>query len=197
MYISKTEFPELWALAKIGGYTGQRLEAQVFNGEMRLHSYWDGGERDYFTFIKLDTKEITEIPQNGTMFDGKNYGISALPQGVALVRNHCGRFAHCIIYFNSADITPLLDKPKADLTTDELIVLHFTASYKSSYGGVSNLRFHEAHKETKILLEAWNAAKASLQGKKLLNKAGAITAEGRNIVQNTRQQIREHVKFLP
>ena len=59
-------------------------------------------------------------------------------------------------------------------------VTHATCSLKSSYGGVSNYRFHEARRYTGITAERYEAAKASLIARKLLNKAGAVTVEGQN-----------------
>jgi hypothetical protein len=71
-----------------------------------------------------------------------------------------------------------------ELTEDEEIVLVATRSLKASYGGVSNYRLSEARRYTGIDLHRWETAKAMLIAKKLLNKAGAITVEGRNACPN-------------
>ena len=71
-------------------------------------------------------------------------------------------------------------------TADERTVLIATKSLKSSYGGVSNFRFHEANRSTGITLDRYNTAKSTLIGKKLLNAAGAVTIEGRNLAGSAR-----------
>jgi len=83
------------------------------------------------------------------------------------------------IYVHPSNLAKLLPKP-AELTRHERTVLGYTARLKSSYGGISNYRFHEAHERTGITLAEWDAAKQSIIGKKLLNKRGAITTQGRN-----------------
>ncbi|KPL05710.1 hypothetical protein AMJ85_11125, partial [candidate division BRC1 bacterium SM23_51] len=49
------------------------------------------------------------------------------------------------------------------------------------YAGISNYRFHEAHRQTGITLEQWERGKRALIAKKLLNRAGAATNDGRNV----------------
>ena len=58
-------------------------------------------------------------------------------------------------------------------------------SYKSSYAGVSNYRYIEALRETGISAEDWERSKAECQQMGLLDKRGAITVEGRNVVGQT------------
>jgi len=77
-----------------------------------------------------------------------------------------------------------LSAPKEELTREEKIVLATTRAYKNTYGGESNIRFREAHHETGISAENWEAAKKHLISRKLLTKAGAITNEGRNAISN-------------
>ena len=45
---------------------------------------------------------------------------------------------------------------------------------------INNYRFHEANRETGIDSGSWASAKAALIGRKLLNRAGAITVSGKN-----------------
>jgi hypothetical protein len=90
-----------------------------------------------------------------------------------------GRYEHIEIHTPAENVTRLLPAP-TELTEDEEIVLVATRSLKACYGGVSNYRFSEAKRYTGIDLHRWETAKATLIAKKLLNKAGAITVEGRN-----------------
>jgi hypothetical protein len=62
-----------------------------------------------------------------------------------------------------------------------MIVLVATRSLKNSYAGRSNIRYHEAHRETGITEERWNTAQQSCIDKKLLRKNGSITNEGQHV----------------
>jgi len=118
------------------------------------------------------------------MFEaGKPRDLEALPPGIVIVKHSifCGKDTGITIYANANELVPLLPA-KAELTSHENTVLTFTRSYKSSYAGVSNYRFYEASRATGIKIDEWNAAKAALIERKLLNKAGAITPAGRNAV---------------
>ena len=53
-----------------------------------LDSYWDGGSRDYYTFVEIATGKRLEVGSNHPMFEKekpRNLG-GQLPDGVALVR---------------------------------------------------------------------------------------------------------------
>jgi hypothetical protein len=108
----------------------------------------------------------------------------ALEAGRAIVchKVFCGKDMGLTIYVHPSNLAKLLPKP-VELTGHEQTVLSYTASLKSSYGGISNYRFHEAHQRTGIILAEWDAAKQSLISKRLLNKRGAITTQGRNALQ--------------
>ena len=81
----------------------------------------------------------------------------------------------------SESITKMLPE-KPVLSDDEITVLKYTSSLKSSYAGIKNYRFHEAHRNTGISLDNWNTTKQALIDKKLLRKNGSITADGRNAI---------------
>jgi hypothetical protein len=74
--------------------------------------------------------------------------------------------------------------PAGELLEDEKIVLAAIRSLKSSYAGIPNYRFHCVHKKTGITLERWNEVKESLTKKGYLNKAGAITPNGKNVLES-------------
>jgi hypothetical protein len=182
-YVTPNENPELWKIAKAVGYKGKKLTAQPFKGPMSLNSYWSGGSKDNWSFYNLDSGQISTVSQNGTPFDGKDYGLSELPENVCLV-NHCcfcGKYS-CELYFPQSQITKLLGEAP-DISEDESIIIDYTCALKSSYAGVKNYRFVKAKRATGITEERWNAAKQSCIEKKWLNKAGAITPKGRNMRQ--------------
>ena len=105
------------------------------------------------------------------------------PEGYVVVVHANCRWEHVEIIAPASAITPMLPAP-VDLTDDEKTVLIATRSLKSSYNGIPNYRFVEAKRARGITLERWEAAKTSLIDKKFLNKAGAITVEGKNVCPN-------------
>jgi hypothetical protein len=170
------------ALTAYPGYTGKKFQIKVLESTIDVRSYWDGGSRDYYTFVRLDTMAVMPIPQQSA-FDKQVVGADSvqLIPGMVCVKHSifCGKDMGLTIYVHP-DNAPRLLPAKTDLSDDEKIVLTYTCHLKSSYGGISNFRFHEAHREKKITLEAWEAAKASLIVKGLLDKRGAVTIDGRN-----------------
>jgi len=148
----------------------------------RLDSYWSGGSRSYYAFYELATGKTFSVSSNHPLFEKHNpRDLDGLPDGIVLVKHSifCGKDMGITIYANPAQLTPLLP-PKQEVSENERIVLYYTRSLKSSYAGIKNYRFHEAHREKGISQEDWDSAKQSLIGRKLLNKAGAITPAGRN-----------------
>jgi hypothetical protein len=167
-------------------YNGKKFRLEVHAGDFRmnLNSYWDGGSRNSFRLLELATMKSVGIPQNGTMFDGgRDYRDVLIPAGIAVVVHSvsCGKDAGITIHISEANATKLLPPMDTGITDNEKIVLAFTARYKNSYAGASNCRYKEASRVYPIGLSAWESAKDSCITKGLLNKAGAITPEGRNI----------------
>lgn len=162
--------------ASFPSYNGNKFTLD-FKDSIYIDNTWSGGSREQTVFVRLDTftafvppdsyragAQTVPIPEGSVavqhvIFSGKDLGIRFIaPPGAA----------------------KLFPAPAADVTEDEIIVLVATRSYKSSYGGDSNVRFHEARKNTGITEERWLAAKASATAKGYLNKAGAITTAGKN-----------------
>lgn len=183
MYIENDRSIEDLAKIAYPSYNGRKFQVETFKGPKSLNSYWDGGSRTWFVFVNLATMAIYSIEQNGTMFDGKNFTLSELPFNVALVEHShfCGKDMGIRIYFHPDNINRYLP-PVAVLTLNEQIVLASTRSFKSGYAGRKDNRFYEANHYTKITLGDWQAAIESCQAKGLLNKAKAITVNGRNAI---------------
>ena len=68
------------------------------------------------------------------------------------------------------------------MTELELIVLRYTAHYKNTYSGESNIRFTRANKATGITARDWEAVQASLIDDGLLRKNKSITDTGRQVI---------------
>jgi hypothetical protein len=168
------------------GYKGRTVQVRVTEGPLDLRSYWDGGSRTTFAFVRLDTLKTAQMPPQSA-FDAPIGGADAfkLVPGVVVVEHRisCGRDAGICINAHPADANhAALSAPKVDLTRAQRIVLVATRSYKSSYAGRKEYRFHEARQQTRITRAEWDTAKGACIASKLLNKRGAITDAGRNAV---------------
>jgi len=173
--IIKHTFPE---------YNGKNISVSTFEGPMELRSYWDSGARDFWSIINLTTNRSKTIPENGSPFIPKVFKISKLPPNFAVVQWSKGRYEQVIVYVNRDNLSKLLPDKK-EVSWAEKVVLCVTRSLKSSYGGVSDYRFKEALKDTGITKVEWDQAKTALISKGMLNKAGAITNDGKNVIGRT------------
>jgi hypothetical protein len=186
-----TNHPDVISLAKRAypDYGGKTYRVAVAECPINVKSYWDGGSRSYFKFIRLDMRldgasDTIEVPQQSA-FDKQIEGAEhvQLVPGLACVEHSYlrGKDMGIRVYVHP-DNAPKLLPPPTELAEDEYTVLKYTAHLKNTYGGRTNIRYTEAHRETGITVERWEAAKTVLIGKKLLIASGAITGEGRNAV---------------
>lgn len=175
---------KMLAMAVFPGYKGRRYKFQTVTSVSLDGTYWDGGSRSSYGGVNLATGKSAPLPQ----FDPPQFGgpvstpkVDVRP-GMAVVEHSifCGK-DHGITFYVHPDDAPALIPAPADVTEDEKIVLLFTSTLKNSYGGKSNIRFTEATDRYGISQDAWTAAQDSLKARKLLNKAGSITPDGRNV----------------
>jgi len=155
---------------------------------MSLVSHWDGGSRDYFEVVALETGEKRAVPQNGTAFDTFSLDSSPVPaNGLAVVEHSIsqGKDLGLTLHIHPHNATAMLPAPSVELSEHEAFVLAATARLKSSYAGKD--RFENSRKSYPSALsghdmtrDQWEAAKASLIARGMLNKAGAITIAGKN-----------------
>lgn len=96
---------------------------------IRINSYWDGGSRDEFALVHLETLQCAPLPTNThPFFDLARYGVVdqsnralavdhvgnatllLLPPNFALVQAgiFCGKSATAHVYVNAENLTPLL-----------------------------------------------------------------------------------------
>jgi hypothetical protein len=183
MHIQTPEVKELAAKA-FPEYSGKRFEVEPFKGEMQLYSCWNGGSRDYWSFVNLASNKVAPVPENGTPWSngGKIFRCGRLPENIALVRWSRGRFESITIYLHPSNIRADMLPAPTELSWAEKVVLTATRSLKSSYAGIKNYRAVEAKQQTGITLPEWESAKAQLITRGMLNKAGAITDTGRNAI---------------
>jgi len=171
--------------AAFPAYRGRRFALAV-QDKINVKSYWDGGSRDYFVFVRLDDLAILTMPPQSD-FDKQIAGAedAPIPEGFVCVEHSifCGKDHGITIHASTATLSPLLPDQSGVLSWAEQIVLYATRSLKSSYAGIPDLRRHEAKRETDITDDDYTAAKTSLVVAKYLNAVGAITPKGRNACQ--------------
>ena len=183
------------------GYTGRKFQVMA-SEHKHIVSYWDGGTRSYWAVLTMGQGEGSTTQTNAIVEHGKpqlcmvgECGGMGQPAGVdveidanTIVAEHvifCGNDLGIRFYVNPARLPQYLPASANELTREQKIVLIATRSYKSSYAGVSNYRYIEARRETGISLADWERSKAECQQMGLLDKRGAITVEGRNVVGQT------------
>jgi hypothetical protein len=168
-------------------YRGRKFSVRQATA-VNCRSYWDGGSKNTFVWVRLDTMQALALPSSHPYYDSVSQSVEALPTAPGLVcvehSIFCGQDMGITFHVHPASGMNLIP-PSVELTTTERVVLAATAGYKSSYNGKTrrdmandDLRWA---KQSPISVEGWDAAKASLIHKGLLNKAGAIIPAGRNV----------------
>jgi hypothetical protein len=133
--------------------------------------------------------EVVCIPENGHHWCQPGaYVLKTIPQGFAVVRHEiiCGKDCGLVILVHPSTMCPMLEAPKPDgLSEDEKLVLAYTRGLKSSYGGISQYRFHCLNRRKGMSRKRYDEARETLTKNGLLNGAGAITAKGKNVLEAT------------
>lgn len=190
-YTDKKTDPKLSEILGVAFPNCKLKQFQVETAEqVELYgTYWDGGNRNSYSAVNLETMETINLPHfDPPQFGGpvKNPIISLIDQSaqVCIVKlSNVGMRQYITFYFAPENTTKFLqDDSSNSLSKNEKIVLFATKSLKSSYGGIKNYRFSEANSYTGISLSQWETALESLINKNLLRKNKSITPAGRNAV---------------
>ena len=180
---SPDDFLRRIASATFPDYAGRTFKLCVSDAPLNCASYWDGGSRSYFRFLNLSTLAVSDEVPVQSAFDTPVRGLDSvqLPPGFACVEHSifCGKDTGLTIHIQPENAARLLPAPQV-VSRQEHIVLAATDSFKNSYNGQTNYRFHKANRETGITAQEWETAKASLSSRGLLDARGAITAAGKN-----------------
>ena len=157
-----------------------------FKGPRNVNSYWDGGSRDEYRLVELESRRVFAVPTSHPFFDRRDDGercgslqIAELPPGTALVcgGTFCGKPATVRVLLRPENLAKLLPAP-LELTDCERSALNAIAGMKGGY------RAEEFNRRGLGEYSASNPLVASLASKGLvtINKAGAIavTVDGRN-----------------
>jgi hypothetical protein len=195
-----TNHPDIVRLAQraFPDYNGKKFEIKVATHPINCSSYWSGGTRSFFRFMRLSDEQVTnEMPQQSA-FDPTVKGLDSvtLVPGLICLEHclFCGKDMGIRIYYHQ-DNAPKQLELQQELSYDEKVVLYYTRYYKSSYAGIKNYRLYEALRDAKITEERWNVAKDICLQKGYLNWQGAITNEGRNVIEDIQgeYQLKENI----
>lgn len=181
-----TNAPEVRNLAAqaFPGYNGKTFSVSAFNGPRSLPSCWDSGSRSYYVLVNMATGKTWTVPENGNPFSngGKTFRIGRLPHNVALVEHHIafGKDMGIAICVHPENLNRYALPAPQELTRGQKIVLSYTRSRKSSHNGRN--RQQMAFEDCGFPAADWEKSKAECIAVGWLNKAGAITDAGRNVI---------------
>ena len=144
---------------------------------------WDSGYKREYTVVDLTTMRVVPVPNqpspwHQTQLHSDTHNIN--PGYAVVVWQWAGTRHWVEIWGHPQTVSGLITKTP-ELSRDEMIVLCCTRSYKSSYGGIPQYRQYMAMGKGMSSI-VWEETKQKLIERKLLNKAGALTIDGKNAI---------------
>jgi len=92
-------------------YRGRKVSIVPQHCPLNVRSYWEGGSRDYFVFLRLDTFAVASMPAQSA-FDKPVTGADAvtLPAGIVCVEHSifCGKDCGIRIHVNPENLVAML-----------------------------------------------------------------------------------------
>jgi hypothetical protein len=176
-------------------FKGKLVKVLVTPEKIRLESYWDSGNRDYFCFINLETKETKHVPQNGSMFDRNKIDDQAVPANWLLIeRSFRGSLPERItIYVNPVNAASLaLPAPKELPWTHQVVLCSF--GLKNTYNGQSDMRRKESFRATGITPSEYDQAWQELNNQGCFDRRGCLTPKGKTLRESMGFKQLHHLK---
>jgi hypothetical protein len=179
-----------------GAYAGKKFQAEVCE-QVFISSQdgiWDGGSRTTYQMIEAHTSRTIPISDNMSApwnAARKDQTVKLEPGYIVIAHSiFCGKDMGLKFYVHPSNAAALLPAKTDELTPYEKLVLTATRSLKSSYGGQDRYEMMSSEYRSRSILgelayptrAQWDETKTTLIAKGLLNKAGAITVQGRNAV---------------
>jgi len=174
--IAKSAFPD---------YKGKKYRLKM-ELTVDVRSYWSGGSRSFFNFIRLDTLEAFGAMPPQSAYDKPIKGAEAVPllPGLVCVEHLiiAGKDYGIIIHVHPHDLPTYLPTTDNSLTERQLVVLTAARSF------ISSARLKEINcYGWDMTIEEYNSIRSELFNKGFMNKMGAITDSGRNALPDTLQ----------
>lgn len=188
MYV-ESKLPEIKRIIEASGVRGKQgdVVVDVFHGPRTVNSYWDGGSKDEFAIVDLDSGKAWNVPTTHPYFDRRpdgercgNLELRELPPNCCLVQGgtFCGKPATYRIHLREENLAKLLPAPSAEISDGAKSALRIICSIKGGY---------RQDEFTRSGLGRYGADSPLIQELKsagfvTINKAGAIavTTAGRN-----------------
>lgn len=168
-------------LKSLTGYNGTKIQVEIADYKMELRSYWDSGSRDVYTCYDMNGNKQTLRVQDAPLpfWRGGETPVY-VPSPDKFLVNHStfmGKDMGLHVYIHPASVlVGMLPTDKPQISNNELFVLSIICSYKSfarpDYYRGANFKQAEIEEYKRILFE-----------KGWVNKAGAITPAGRNVIE--------------
>ncbi len=170
-------------LASLIGYKGHKIGIEIVDHTMNLYSYWDGGSRHEFYCFDMNGNQISMPIQNAPLpfYNGPKTEYIPSPDRFLIDHFCCGgKDMGLTVYLHPSSImVKALPAPsKPDIQQNDLFVLTTIKAYKSSARP-------DAYRRAGFATAEIDKIKERLFQSGYINKAGAITPAGRNIVERS------------
>ena len=108
MKITKSEFPCLVNLMRdaFPEYKGRKYRVEVCDNDFETHSYWSGGSKDSYVFVRADGKKMSVDSMSAPWTQHSENRKARLVPGLACVRHtyFCGHNCGLTLMLCSADM---------------------------------------------------------------------------------------------
>lgn len=191
--------PAMVPPAMRGNYSGKQFKA-IVSETVTIPAdagLWSGGSRETYRVIHLETgHDAPAADHNASPWDNRRDNTITLQPGFAVVCHSlfCGKDMGLTFYVHPQNAAKLLPAP-VELSELDKVILAYTRARKSSYAGkdryaqaADDWQWKARGKTNKLFYtrDQWEAGKADLATRGLLNKAGALTTAGKNAASNLR-----------
>lgn len=169
--------------ASLLDYNGHKVDVEISDAKMYLQSFWDSGSKKEFYCFDMSGKHIPIIVQNAPLpfYDGPK--ADYIPSPDRFIIEHStfgGKDMGLTVYLHPQSIMvkslPATSKP--DIQQNDLFILTTIKAYKS-------FARPDAYKRAGFTTTEVDKIKERLFQQGYINKAGAITPAGRNIVERS------------
>lgn len=179
-YVKADEIVRKIMRAAFPDWKGREVEIKPHDGTINLASYWSGGSRSFFAFVRLSDLKSMGVPAQ-SMFDRPITGIDRyrMMPGALVVEwsVYRGKRMTPIIYVHPENVSQVaLPAPAVELDLIHALGLLVTRRY------ISAARYKEFNQWTNASKAQYEAVRVDLQAMGLLKKNNSLTTEGKNVV---------------
>ncbi len=169
--------------ASLVGYKGHKIDVEISDHPMYLQSFWDSGSKKEYYCFDMNGKHIPVIIQNAPLpfYDGPKADYTPSPDKFLVEHStFSGKDMGLTIYLHPASVMvkSLPTPSKPDIQQNDLFVLVTISTYKS-------FARPDAYRRAGFTTAEIDKIKERLFQQGYVNKAGAITPSGRNIVERS------------